>query len=190
MNVYLNTCWIHSICCAACCGYVVGIRLVADLLWTCCRILVDLSYNKLYDKSRTNRRSLVEFGPERACNCNCNRIIHATTLDRTNQREGSHMDRRLRPRCCHLASYFKRPKSSPVRPLARSWYYCVHFIAKPKAACALRFSWAATSSNLGLRAIMMSFIKPEVHNVSLRCQRRTEPATGSMRDHFDENPKI
>jgi len=24
------------------------------------------------------------------------------------------------------------------------------FIAKPKAACALRFSWAATSSNLGL----------------------------------------
>jgi len=117
----------------------------------------------------------VEFGPERACNCNCHRIIHATTLDRTNQREGSHMDRRLRPRCRHLASYFKRPKSSPVRPLARSWYYCVHFIAKPKAACALRFSWAATSSNLGLRAIMMSFIKPEVHNVSLRCQKRTEP---------------
>jgi len=27
-------------------------------------------------------------------------------------------DRRLRPRCCHLGSYFKRPKSSPVRPLA------------------------------------------------------------------------
>ena len=47
-------------------------------------------------------------------------------------------------------SYFKRPKSSPVRPLACNWYYCAHFIAKPKAACALRFSWAATSSNLGL----------------------------------------
>ena len=28
------------------------------------------------------------------------------------------IDRRLRPRCCHLGSYFKRPKSSPVRPLA------------------------------------------------------------------------
>jgi len=27
------------------------------------------------------------------------------------------IDRRLRPRCCHLGSYFKRPKSSPVRPV-------------------------------------------------------------------------
>jgi len=33
------------------------------------------------------------------------------------------IDRRLRPRCCHLESYFKRPKSSPVRPLACNWYY-------------------------------------------------------------------
>ena len=39
---------------------------------------------------------------------------------------------------------------SPMRLLACSWYYCAQFIAKPKAACALRFSWAATSSNLGL----------------------------------------
>jgi len=31
------------------------------------------------------------------------------------------IDRRLRPRCCHLGSYFKRPKGSPVRPLACSW---------------------------------------------------------------------
>jgi len=43
-----------------------------------------------------------------------------------------------------------RPKSSPVRPLAGNWYYCTQFTAKPKAACALRFSWAVTSSNLGL----------------------------------------
>ena len=54
------------------------------------------------------------------------------------------IDRRIRPQCCHLWSYFKRPKSSPVRPLACNWYYCAQFIAKPKAACALRFSWAAT----------------------------------------------
>ena len=60
------------------------------------------------------------------------------------------IDRRLRPRCCHLGSYFKRPKSNPVRQLACNWYYCAQFIAKPKAACALRFSCAATSSNLGL----------------------------------------
>jgi len=45
----------------------------------------------------------------------------------------------------------KRPKSSPVRPLACNSYYCaVYSQAKLKAACALRFSWAATSSNLGL----------------------------------------
>ena len=85
------------------------------------------------------------------------------------------IDRRHRPRCCHQGSYFKRPKSSPVRPLACNWYYCAEFIAKPKAACALRLSWAATSSNLGLRTSMTSSIKPEVHNASLRRQRRTEP---------------
>jgi len=63
------------------------------------------------------------------------------------------IDRRLRPRCCHLESYFKRPKSSPVIPvrsLACNRYYCAQFTAKPKVACAPRFSWAATSSNLGL----------------------------------------
>jgi len=59
-------------------------------------------------------------------------------------------DRRLRPRCCHLGSYFKRPKSSPVRLLACNWHYCAQFIAKPKAASALCFSWVATSSNLSL----------------------------------------
>ena len=56
------------------------------------------------------------------------------------------IDRRLCPRCCHLGSYCKRPKSSLVRPLTWNWYYCAHFVAK--AACALRFSWAAMSSNL------------------------------------------
>jgi len=55
------------------------------------------------------------------------------------------IDCRLRPRCCRLASYFKRPKSSPVRPLGCNWYYCAQFIAKPKAACAdrqRRATWA------------------------------------------------
>jgi len=58
--------------------------------------------------------------------------------------------RRLRPRCCHLRSYFKRPKSSPMRPLASNRYYCAQLIARPKAACALCFSWTATSRYLGL----------------------------------------
>jgi len=56
---------------------------------------------------------------------------------------------RLCPRCCHLDSYLKRPKSSPVCLLACNWYYCAQLTAKPKAACALRFRWAVTSSNLG-----------------------------------------
>ena len=34
--------------------------------------------------------------------------------------------------------------------LAYNWYYCAQFIAKPKAACALHFSWAATSIDLDL----------------------------------------
>ena len=52
------------------------------------------------------------------------------------------------PRCCQMGSYFKRPKSRFMHPLACNWYYCARFIANPKAACALRFSWAVTSSNL------------------------------------------
>ena len=54
------------------------------------------------------------------------------------------IDRRLRPRCCHLGSYFKRPKSRSVRPFACNWCYCAQVTAKPKAACALLFSWATT----------------------------------------------
>jgi len=37
-----------------------------------------------------------------------------------------------------------------VHPSVCNWYYYAQFIVKPKAACALRFSWAATSSNLQL----------------------------------------
>jgi len=98
------------------------------------------------------------------------------------------IDRRLRPRCCHLGSYFKRPKSSSVRPLACNWYYCAQFIAKPKAACALHFGWTATSSNLGLWANMTSSIKPELRNVSLRRRRRTEPRSEvACKRNFDED---
>ena len=50
------------------------------------------------------------------------------------------IDRHLRPRCYHLGSYFKRPKSSPERLLACNWYYCAQFTNKFKTACALRFS--------------------------------------------------
>jgi len=46
------------------------------------------------------------------------------------------IDRRLRPRCCDQGTYCRRPKSSPVRPLACSccsWHYCAQLITKPKA---------------------------------------------------------
>jgi len=68
------------------------------------------------------------------------------------------IDRRLWPRCCHLESYCKRPKSSSVCALACNWYYCAKFTAKPRAACAQHFSWAVTSRNLGLWANMTSSI--------------------------------
>jgi len=87
------------------------------------------------------------------------------------------IDRRLRPRCCHLGSYFKRPKSSPVRPLACNWYYCAQFIAKPKAACgqaALQLGGDVEQPWL-MSKYDRSSIEPEVHNISLRQQRRTEP---------------
>ena len=44
-------------------------------------------------------------------------------------------DRRLRPRCCNLGSYFKRPKSSPVRPLACNWYYCAGTVYSQVQGC-------------------------------------------------------
>jgi len=68
----------------------------------------------------------------------------------TQNKARSHRPQTLPSPCRHLGSYLKRPKSSPVRPLACSWCYCAQFVAKPNAACALRFSWVATSSNLRL----------------------------------------
>jgi len=58
------------------------------------------------------------------------------------------IDRTLRPRCCHLIRLQK--VDTCVRCLQLVGYYSAQFIAKPKAACALHFSWAATCSNLGL----------------------------------------
>jgi len=46
------------------------------------------------------------------------------------------IDRRLRPRCCHTGSYFKRPKSSPVSPLACNWYYCAVYSLAQGCVCA------------------------------------------------------
>ena len=82
------------------------------------------------------------------------------------------IDRRFRPRCCQLRSFLKRLKSRPERPLACNWYYCAPFIAKPKDAHALR-SVRRDAEQLWLT--MTSATKPEVHNVSLRRQSRTEP---------------
>jgi len=43
--------------------------------------------------------------------------------------------RRHRSRCCHLGSYFERPKSSPVRPLACNWYYCAQLVYSQAQDC-------------------------------------------------------
>ena len=76
---------------------------------------------------------------------------------------------------CQLNSHCPTQRNLAVSTAFIKLHCCAQFIAKPKAARALRFSWAATSSNLVLWANMASSILPEVHNVSLRRQSRTEP---------------
>jgi len=60
------------------------------------------------------------------------------------------IDRRLPPSVATWEVTLIVRKSSPLHALACNWYYCAQFIAKPNAARAQRFSWAATTSNLGL----------------------------------------
>ena len=110
------------------------------------------------------------------------------------------VDRRLRPRCRHLGSYFKHISFS-CRYICRDIVinilhaHCglvgpdckkvlpsvcclqrVFLRATPQAACEPRcLSLAATSSSLSLYANMTSSTKPEMRNVSLGRQSRTEP---------------
>ena len=72
-------------------------------------------------------------------------------------------DCRLRPRCCHLGSYFKHPKSSSEHPLACNWYYCTQY-SQAQGCGDVEQPWL-------MSRFMMSSIKPEVHNVSLRRRR-------------------
>jgi len=94
------------------------------------------------------------------------------------------IDRRLRPRCCHLGSYFKHPKSSPVRPLACNWYYCAQSVSKPKAACTLlRFSWAAASSNW---LVSKCDVNHKVRRPSLSEKDRATATGFNMHKNFGE----
>jgi len=87
------------------------------------------------------------------------------------------IDRRLRPRCCHLGSYFKRPKSRPVRPLAWSWYYCASFKPNPR----LRVHCAQLYGATWLTCKYGVIYKTGMHNLSQYRQRRTiATATGNM----------
>jgi len=88
-----------------------------------------------------------------------------------NRQQGSHRLQTRPP----VWSYFKRPKSSPVRPLACNWYYCALFIAKPKAARKFASARRQRQAALALWATVTSSIKPEVHDISLHHQRKTEP---------------
>ena len=56
-------------------------------------------------------------------------VKHGTSINK------AVIDRRLCPRCCHLESYFKRLKSSPVSPLACSWYYCTVYSQAQGCVC-------------------------------------------------------
>jgi len=81
----------------------------------------------------------MEQSQTRFCNgVHWSRVCHGITLDIHCNAQSSIniavIERRLCPRCCHVGSYSKHPKSSPVCPLTYNWYYCAQFIVKPKAA--------------------------------------------------------
>ena len=75
------------------------------------------------------------------------------------------------PWCCHLIWLCK----VVLCVFARNGYSYMPFITKPRAACELCLSCVAMLSSLGLCAHITSSTKPEIRNISLRRQRRTEP---------------
>jgi len=125
-----------------------------------------------------------------------------TSLDNhlnVNVEQGSHRPQTL-PQCCHLESFYFKHRSFSCHYICKD-IMCKHVIniqhalcsvvanrpwlqqvvlsilhAKPKAVCKPRcLSLAATSSSLSLCANMTSSIKAKIRNISLCCQRRTEP---------------
>jgi len=101
----------------------------------------------------------------------CETLVNRRSLNLYRNKEV--IDRRLRPRYYHMESYFKRPKSNPVRPLECNWYYCAVYSQVQRCICAT-LQLNGDVEQLWLMANMTSSIKPEVYNVSLRRQRRTE----------------
>ena len=84
------------------------------------------------------------------------------------------IDCRLHLQCCHLGEL---PAAQTTRRVPSvGCLQRVFLRANPKAACKPNcLSLAATSSSLILCAYMTSSIKPEISNISLCRQRRTEP---------------
>jgi len=80
------------------------------------------------------------------------------------------IDRRLRPRCCHLGSYSERPKSSPVRPFACTVQLVllrtVYSQAQGCVCTALQLVGGVDQPRL-MSKYDVIHKKPEVHNVSL-----------------------
>ena len=89
--------------------------------------------------------------------------------------QGSHRPK-TPPRCCHQRSYFKRPKSSPVRPLACNCMVLLRTAYSQAQGC------VCTALQLGsdveqpwLMSKYKIIKKTEVHNVSLRRQKKPRP---------------
>ena len=82
------------------------------------------------------------------------------------------VDRRLRPRCCHLESYIKRPISSPVR-LQLALLHTFYSQAQGCVCTALQLGGDVEQSWLTSKYDVIH--KAKVHNVSLRSQKTTEP---------------
>ena len=117
----------------------------------------------------------------------CSAHTH-TTLALTNNVV---IDRRLRPRCCHLGSYFK--SSQKVVPCVR-WPAAgitAHSIAKPEAACALRFELLTAKNGvftcgIWLRSLANSEYRKLVEQLKL-CPR---PPGGSLHVECSQWPLL
>jgi len=73
-------------------------------------------------------KALLEKGYKKRCCGLCNdnqKSLPELAEDTDNElfKQGSHRPHTPPPLYCHLGSFFKRPKSTPVRPLACNWYY-------------------------------------------------------------------
>ena len=97
------------------------------------------------------------------------------------------IDRRLRPRCCHMGSYFKRPKSSPVRPLACDWFYWVHSLQpSPRLRVQCASAWRRRLATLAYEQINVTRKTGSIKHITTPPEDNRATAIASRHKKFGE----